>query len=91
MIGWVHSHPAQVVLEPRSEGENAFGDRLIMRHYFSEPRVTMIYGNGGEFDNQYTVWRNVNGKAVLQTGFEVSNSRPESSYGYCTNVKDVDL
>ncbi len=94
VVGWVHSHPANTEVAPQSNSADgqrgAYGDRRIMRDHFTNTKfISMIYGIGGRYDNQFAIWRNFNGAAKRQKGFEVILPAESRKYFYYSNLSEL--
>jgi hypothetical protein len=94
IVGWAHSNSSDSAVAPQSLEEDGYGDRFIIKNYFSNPKfVSVIFGNGGTYDNEYSMWRvNSEGtKVVRQKGFEICNSKGDAIYGYYKDIDEIDL
>lgn len=94
VVGWIHSHPPNAEVAPQSnsssQNPSGYGDRRIMRDHFPDSKyLALIYGMGGRFDNQYAIWRNMEGKALRQTGFEITQPKGDTQFQYYSNLSEL--
>ena len=92
VVGWVHSHPSGSAVAPQSQGDEGYGDRFIIKNYFPKTKfITMIYGNGGVYDNQYAIWRSTENKTIRQKGFEIETKDQTTKVQYYDKISEIDL